>query len=173
MRKTTVTILLWLILASVSAATQSVEQNKKIKDKLIEETSMLQKDLSKLNKTVSKLKADKTQLETQIKKVQAWGISQQSEKFEYYGQLEKYSEAYSKVKTELAEEKEQHKKTIEKYRRVKKVFAVVVGVFVALLYVQIGRFFTLQFAGPYVFLLSFLGPTAAFALGFSAVYLYL
>ena len=148
------------------------EANLQIKNKLSSEARLLQKDITDLHKSVSKLKHEKARTETQIKNLKTWGIGEQTDKFLYYEQLGKCEQAYQKSKEELLEEQEKHKTTKEKYQHVKKLFAIIGGAALTLLYLQIGRFITFQFAGPYAFLFSFFGPVAAFVAGYGFIYLY-
>lgn len=150
----------------------AAETNDQIKAKISTEARLLQKDIADLQKSVSKLKYEKARTETQIKNLKNWGVEEQSSKFFYYAQMEKHEQAYQKSKEELIDEQGNHKKTLEKYQRVKKLFALIAGAALTLLYLQVGRFISFQFAGPYAFLFSFFAPIAAFAAGYTFIYLY-
>lgn len=164
-------VLFFGIYSSCSAVTDD-ETNNQIKTRLSSEARLLQKDIADLHKSVSKLKYEKGRTETQIKNLKTWGVGEQNDKFFYYGQMEKHEQAFQKSKEELLNEQENHKKTLEKYQRVKKLFALIGGAALTLLYLQVGRFISFQFAGPYAFLFSFFGPVAAFAAGYTFIYLY-
>lgn len=170
-RVTLILVLFVVFYASCLAATDDAK-NTQIKAELSTEARLLQKDIIDLQKSVSKLKYEKARTETQIKSLKTWGVREQNDKFLYYEQMEKNEQAYQKSKEELLNEQENHKKTREKYQHVKKLFALIGGAALTLLYLQLGRFISFQFAGPYAFLFSFFGPVAAFAAGYAFIYLY-
>ena len=146
--------------------------NSLIKSKLKIEVADLQKDMTKLSASVNALKQDKLDISKQLRDMQGWGNSQQSEKLHYYEMANKFKESLSDTEVLLANEKKQSESVIEKYHRIKKIMSFLSGGFLVLLYFRLGASTVSAIAGPYSQLIYFLGPLAAFACGYCAIYLF-
>jgi hypothetical protein len=161
-----------LLFSCTLYAENNNDVNVLIKSKLKAEADGLQKDLTKLNASVTALKKDKLNITQQLRDMQGWGNSQQSEKLHYYELANKFKDSLSATETLLADEKKNSLATIEKYHRVKKIMSLLAGGFLVLIYFRIGASALCTLAGPYSQLVYFLGPAAAFACGYGTIYLF-
>ncbi len=167
-------LFLFLIFLSTSAfcAEAAKNTNAHIKQKLKAEVDGLHKDLASLNKSVIALRQDKMTITKQLQEMQAWGNTQQEEKLHYYTLADKFKESLHHTEISLADEKKNNLATLEKYRRIKQVMSVLAGSFLVLLYFKLGASAISSLAGPYGQLVYFLGPVAAFMLGYGITYIF-
>ena len=102
-------------------------------------------------------------------------IKLQKEKIEIYEENEKCRASLSYAEQKIVAEKTEHKKTSDKYYRIKSFMGYLAGAFLALLYLRVGSTILaalLSSVGPWGFILQFLGPVGAFAAGYFLVQLY-
>jgi hypothetical protein len=144
--------------------------NNNIKTKIKSETALLKKDLRKLSDTVSTLKSEKSTLSQAVKNMESWGREEQRQKLEYYKLAEEYKEAYDASSLKLEKEKQEHEKTLHHYHKVKKIMGLLAGLLLMFIYLRLGSSLIAPLLGPYAPLATILGPAAAFAIGFAAVY---
>lgn len=160
--------LFFVFLASANAEKKQVL----IKEQLKTELLALQKDLDSLGKTIDHLKKDKYTLNTQLEHMQEWGNAQQEEKMQYFDLADNYKKVLLSTENNLINEKKEKTVLLEKYRKIKTILAFAGGLLLVLVYTRFGSSLVSMIAGPYTYLLYFIGPVVVFMLGFGTIYLY-
>jgi hypothetical protein len=160
-----------LILLFLSDTAQAVEKKPTITSELLE----LRGELMQAGERIVQLKKDKASIDQSFKALEDWAVAQQKEKIEIYEENEKCRASLSYAEQKIVAEKTEHKKTSDKYYRIKSFMGYLAGAFLALLYLRVGSTILaalLSSVGPWGFILQFLGPVGAFAAGYFLVQLY-
>lgn len=160
-----------LILLFLSGTARAIEKKATITSELLE----LRGELIQAGERIVQLKKDKFSIDQSFKALEDWAVTQQKEKIEIYEENEKCRAELSNAENKIVAEKAEHKKTADKYYRIKSFMGYLAGAFLALLYLRVGSTVLgplLSSVGPWGFILQFLGPVGAFAAGYFLVQLY-
>jgi len=161
---------------AVTQASCSEPFNRELKQKLRFELNALEIIMMTANNEIAQLREDKQNIDVALKNMESWGKQQEQEKNEYYSRVIETTNNVAIVQAKVDLEKEKGKATLIRYHRVKSLLGYIFGIVLAYLYTQVGaQFITLvasAFAGPWAYLLRFVGPAAAFGLGYLAVNLF-
>lgn len=160
-----------LIFLFLNNTLQAVEKKPTITSELLE----LRGELMQAGERIVQLKKDKVAIDQAFKALEDWAVIQQKEKIEMYDEKEKCLILLSNSEQKVITEKMEHKKTADKYYKIKSFMGYLAGAFLALLYLRVGSTILatlLSSIGPWGFMLQFLGPVGAFAAGYFLVQLY-
>lgn len=160
-----------LILLCLNATLIAVEKKPSITSELLE----LRGELMQAGERIVQLKKDKAAIDESFKALEDWAVLQQKEKIELYEESERCRVLLSNAEQKVVTEKVEHNKTRNKYDRIKSFMGYLAGAFLGLLYLRVGSTVVgslISTAGPWGFILQFLGPFGAFALGYFLVQSY-
>lgn len=160
-----------LFLLFLNNNVQAVEKKPTITGELLE----LRGELTQAAERIIQLKKDKAYIDKAFKDLEDWAIIQQQEKIQIFEENEKCHAMLNHAEQKIVMEKTEHKKTLDKYYRIKSFMGYLAGAFLALLYLRIGSAIlaaVIPSLGPWGFILQFLGPVGAFAAGYFLVQFY-
>jgi len=156
----------------VSSGLCNTELNTTLKQKLQVEIAGLQEEISNASKDIVQLKADKASLEAALKNMEEWGTSQESAKLQYYEEAGNLELQAAQASEALASEKKHTEETLRKYYRLKQIMGYLAGTLLFGLYQYFGSrivLFAQPALGPWGALLQYIGPVAAFGIGYLLV----
>jgi hypothetical protein len=148
----------------------SAQQKPSITSELLE----LRGDLSQASARITQLKKDKQSIEQTFKHLEDWALVQQNEKLQIYAENEQVRNLLSSAEQRVVNEKVEHKKTLDKYDKIKSIMGYLAGAFLALLYIKFGSsaVSVLAITGPWAPIIHLLGPFGAFAAGYFLIKYY-
>jgi septal ring factor EnvC (AmiA/AmiB activator) len=160
-----------LVVLFVFTFQASAEQKLSITSELLE----LRGDLTQAKARITQLKKDKESIEQQFKYLEDWAVIQQNEKIEIYKENSEIRNLLAGAEQRVVNEKTAHKKTADKYDKIKSVMGYLAGILFALLYMKLGSSILgslISAAGPWGAVLQLLGPVGAFAAGYMLIQFY-
>ena len=167
----TVFLLLTTSLLAVDKSQRSF--NSELKSKLSYELGCLEVSMFAAKSEIVQLEQDKVIIDTNLKNMEQWGKNEEQQKQEYYARTIEASQKIADTQAKVDLEKEKGKATLMRYHRVKSLLGYIFGIFLAFLYMQIGApavsLMLTTLAGPWGFLIRFLGPVAVFGIGYTVV----
>ena len=112
--------------------------------------------------------------EHSFKYLEDWAANQQAEKLQVYEENNEIRNLLNSAEQRIVNEKVAHKKTSDKYDKIKSIMGYLAGAFLALLYIKFGSSMTsmLAVAGPWGPVIHLLGPFGAFAAGYMLIKFY-
>jgi hypothetical protein len=127
----------------------------------------LRGELTQASARIAQLRKDKHTIEESFKNLEDWANNQQIEKIQIYEENNEIRNLLASAEQRVVNEKVEHKKTSDKYDRIKSVMGYLAGAFLALLYIKFGSSIVSVFAitGPWGPIIHLLGPLGAFAAG--------
>lgn len=156
-------------LFAISAHIQAFEKTS-ITSELLE----LRGELTQASSRVAQLRKDKQAIEESFKNLESWAANQQAEKIQVYEENNEIRNLLSNAEQRVVKEKIEHKKTADKYDKIKSIMGYLAGAFLALIYIRLGSSMInmLTAAGPWGVIIQFLGPMGAFAAGYMFIQYY-
>jgi septal ring factor EnvC (AmiA/AmiB activator) len=163
--KYVITVVLFLITISVNAS-----EKMSITSELLE----LRGELTQASSRIVQLRKDKQAIEDSFKYLEDWAANQQAEKLQVYEENNEIRNLLNSAEQRIVNEKVAHKKTSDKYDKIKSIMGYLAGAFLALLYIKFGSSMTsmLAVAGPWGPVIHLLGPFGAFAAGYMLIKFY-
>jgi len=170
-------ILLLILSCHAALATGECKSfNSQLKHKLAFEIGALDASLSSAKNETAQLRQDKADIDVKLQNMENWGNEQEKQKNAYYAQLVVKTNDVAKAQAKVDLEKENSKSTLVRYHRVKSLLGYIVGLVFTFLYLHFGAntiaTILTVVAGPWAFMLRFVGPVAAFGVGYMGVNLF-
>ena len=161
-----------LVCSSSIAAEKSF--NSELKRKLSFEVTALDHSLIAARSETQQLRQDKLDIDAKLQNMENWGLDQEKEKNGYYSQLITTKQQVADTQAKVDQEKEKARITKERYHRVKSLLGYLAGLTLAFLYLKLGSELVSKalslVAGPWAYVfLKFLGPLAAFTVGYFTI----
>ena len=159
-----------LVLLALIACSQAAEKTS-ITNELLE----LRGELSHASARIAQLRKDKQAIEESFKYLEDWAAGQQTEKIQVYEENTEIRNLLSSAEQRVVSEKVAHKKTSDKYDKIKSIMGYLAGAFLALLYLRFGSSIASTLttaAGPWGAIIQLLGPLGAFAAGYMFIQFY-
>lgn len=160
-----------IIILFVLTFQSRAEQKASITSELLE----LRGELTQASSRITQLKKDKESIEQQFKYLEDWALIQQNEKLQVYEENNDIRNLLSSAEQRVVNEKTAHKKTADKYDRIKSVMGYLAGLLLALIYMRIGSSLLgplISTVGPWGAIIQLLGPVGAFAAGYMLIQFY-
>lgn len=135
----------------------------------------LRGELSQASARIAQLRKDKQAIEESFKYLEDWAAGQQTEKIQVYEENTEIRNLLSSAEQRVVSEKVAHKKTSDKYDKIKSIMGYLAGAFLALLYIRFGSSITSTLTvatGPWGAIIQLLGPVGAFTAGYMFIQFY-
>jgi VIT1/CCC1 family predicted Fe2+/Mn2+ transporter len=161
---------LCIALLATTVNTQAAEKIS-ITNELLE----LRGELSQASSRIAQLRKDKQSIEESFKYLEDWAAGQQTEKIQVYEENTEIRNLLSSAEQRVVSEKVAHKKTADKYDKIKSIMGYLAGAFLTLLYLRFGSSIASTLttaAGPWGAIIQLLGPVGAFAAGYMFIQFY-
>jgi septal ring factor EnvC (AmiA/AmiB activator) len=161
---------LCIALLAMTVNTQAAEKMS-ITNELLE----LRGELSQASARIAQLRKDKQSIEESFKYLEDWAAGQQTEKIQVYEENNEIRNLLSSAEQRVVSEKVAHKKTSDKYDKIKSIMGYLAGAFLTLLYFRFGSSIASTLtnaAGPWGVIIQLLGPVGAFAAGYMFIQFY-
>ena len=161
---------LCIALLAMTVNTQAAEKIS-ITNELLE----LRGELSQASSRIAQLRKDKQSIEESFKYLEDWAAGQQTEKIQVYEENTEIRNLLSSAEQRVVSEKVAHKKTADKYDKIKSIMGYLAGAFLTLLYLRFGSSIASTLttaAGPWGAIIQLLGPVGAFAAGYMFIQFY-
>jgi hypothetical protein len=158
-----------IVLIFASTALGDIGLNRQLKEKLKAEVRGLQTEINNASKEIAQLKKDKAAISATLHSMEEWGNSQEEAKLHYHEAVGRLEEQLSKASAILLKEKKRNEEMLLRYHMLKKIMGCLTGALLAALYVGFGSRVAMLLApvlGPWGFALQYLGPVAAYAVGY-------